>query len=71
MLLIGLACDLGWDEVNVKGIYSYNERSIGIFTSLGFVETGRNTNSEGVTEISFTLQLKKGPTEQRNSREAL
>lgn len=58
-MLINLAVELNWEEVKVKGIFSFNERSIRLFSSLGFVETGIHSNDEGVRELSFTLDLKR------------
>ena len=39
--LIGRARDLGYSQIKVKEIYNFNERSIRLFRSLGFTETGK------------------------------
>lgn len=56
-LLIDRAKHLGWKELNVKGIYSYNERSLRLYSSLGFQENGRRERNDGVTEVSMKLIL--------------
>lgn len=56
-LLIIRARSLGWKEMNVKGIYSYNERSLRLYRSLGFTETGRSERPDGIVEISMKLAL--------------
>lgn len=58
-LLITHAVSLGWEEVNVKGVYSYNERSLRMFSSLGFVRTAEKSRPEGFSEISMKLDLRK------------
>lgn len=56
-LLIERAGSLGWNELKVKGIYSYNERSLRLFSSFGFTETARMERSDGIVEIAMRLQL--------------
>lgn len=56
-MLVRRARELGWNEMNVKGIYSYNTRSLKLFQSLGFQETQRNERKDGIVEISLRLDL--------------
>lgn len=56
-LLIKRAESLGWKEMNAKGIYTYNERSLRLFSSLGFKETQKREREDGIMEISLKLRL--------------
>lgn len=56
-LLICRAKDLGWKELRIKHIYEYNIRSIRLFTSAGFVCTGERTESNGVREFSYSMDI--------------
>lgn len=56
-MLIRRAVELGWNEMNAKGIYSYNTRSLRLFKSLGFRETQRRERKDGIVEISLKLEL--------------
>lgn len=56
-LLVSKALELGWKEMNAKGIYSYNTRSIRLFKSLGFREIRKNERKDGIMEISMSLDL--------------
>ncbi len=56
-LLISRARSKGWKELRVKGVYSNNENSIKLFLSLGFFQTGKILNKNGVTEYSYSLNL--------------
>lgn len=42
--LIQRAKEIGYTRIKVKEIYSYNERSISLFRSLGFREVGKTDN---------------------------
>ncbi len=55
-LLIAKARDMGWKELSVKGIFSYNERSLNLYTAAGFVESER-TPGNGCENIHMILKL--------------
>ncbi len=57
LLLIARARSIGWKKMKVKGIFSYNERSIKMFLSCGFILTGQRNNDNGVIEYSYSLDL--------------
>ena len=46
-LLLERARQLGWNVVNVKGVYAYNERALRLFQRAGFVETSRHADQTG------------------------
>lgn len=56
-ILIERAHSLGWKEMKVKGIYTHNSKSLKLYSSLGFVETGSRFNSHGLKETSMVLML--------------
>ena len=56
-MLVKRALELGWKEMYAKGIYSYNVRSLKLFKSIGFQETGRLERKDGIVEISMKLDL--------------
>ncbi len=56
-LLVRRAKELGWKEMNVKAVYSYNTRSLKLFKSFGFRETKRTERNDGIVEISMKLDL--------------
>ncbi len=56
-MLIKRAKELGWKEMKVKGIYSYNMKSLRLFRSFGFRETIRKERKDGIVEISLALDL--------------
>lgn len=66
-MLIDRALNPGWEEMHVKGIYSYNLRSIRLFASKGFVKTGESDRKDGITVYSYTLNL-DGVNKERRGR---
>ena len=56
-LLIDRAVALGWETLQVKGIYTYNERSLRLCERAGFRRTALVTGGEGPPAWSLELIL--------------
>ncbi len=56
-LLVDRARELGWRELRVKGIYTFNTRSQRLFASLGFVQVGDVFDDGGHDSVRFVKQL--------------
>lgn len=61
-LLIARAMALGWETLRVKGVYTYNERSLRLYEGAGFVRTALIDDGEGPPAWSMDLFL-PGPRE--------
>ena len=56
-LLVQRATDLGWPELKVKSIFTYNQRSRRLFEGAGFRLTGGGTDNGGREFWSFSRPL--------------
>lgn len=56
-LLIGRARELGWAELQVRRVFTYNARSRRLFEGVGFTLAGGGTDEDGRPYWSFRLRL--------------
>lgn len=56
-LLIGRAKALGWDHLQAKHVFTYNEPSRRLFSSRGFRPTERGVDAHGRHFVRYRLQL--------------
>lgn len=56
-LLIEMARKQHWPELNVKKVYTFNDRSHRMFTGLGFAVTGEGVDENGHRYRSYRLEL--------------
>lgn len=54
-LLVDYARTTGWDHLHVNGVYTFNERSLRMYQSLGFVKI--STHPDGCGNECIALQL--------------